>query len=367
MAIKDLNSLFASIVESSEDGIVSKDLNGIVTSWNKSAERIFGYTAEEMIGRPIAILAAPDRVDEMPRILARIRQGNRIEHYETKRRTKSGEIIDISLTVSPVRNAEGRIIGAAKIVREITEKKQAERAIVEQSERLARSNAELQEFAYATSHDLQEPLRTIASFSELLRQQYRGRLDDNADHMIDLVIGAASRMSELIRDILDYSRVINADQIPVQDISTQKIVEVALDNLNLALRESGATVEVGELPSIYGEKATLSQVFQNLIGNAIKYRSKEPPRIRISAQRDSKYWIFSVSDNGIGIAPAYHETIFKLFKRLHGNSYDGTGIGLALCKKIVEKHGGRIWVESEPGRGSTFRFSIPLREESHAA
>jgi PAS domain S-box-containing protein len=359
-------SLLAAIVESSEDGIISKDLYGIVTSWNQSAERIFGYTAEEMIGRPIAILAAPDRLDEMPRILARIRRGERVEHYETKRQAKSGRIIDISLTVSPIRDESGRIVGASKIVRDIGERKLAEQAIAEQVERLARTNADLQEFAYATSHDLQEPLRTIASFSELLRQQYRSHFDKDADQMIDLVIGAATRMSSLIRDVLAYSRVINAEDIPFNDVSTTQMVEWAIENLQFAIKESGAIVEFEHLPVVKAEKAILAHVFQNLISNAIKYRSSAPPHIRIQSRKEGKTWVFSVADNGLGIPAAYHETIFKLFKRLHAGGYEGTGVGLALCKKIVEKHGGRIWVESEPGRGSVFQFTIPQREETNA-
>ena len=345
---------------------MSKDLYGIVTSWNHSAERIFGYSAAEMIGRPIAILAAPDRLDEMPQILARIRRGERVEHYETKRQAKSGRIIDISLTVSPIRDDCGRIVGASKVVRDISDRKLAEKALGEQVERLARTNADLQEFAFATSHDLQEPLRTIASFSELLRQQYRGRLDKDADQMIDLVIGAATRMSSLIRDVLSYSRVLNAEDIPFYDVSTAQMAEWAIENLQFAIRESGAIVEFADLPVVKAEKAILAQVFQNLISNAIKYRSKAPPHIRIHARKDGTDWVFSVADNGLGIPAAYHETIFKLFKRLQGGQNEGTGVGLALCRRIVEKHGGRIWVESEPGRGAIFQFTLPRREETNA-
>lgn len=366
-SLHDVQVLLASIVESSDDAIISKDLNGTVTSWNRSATRIFGYTAQEMIGRPISVLAAPDRVNEMPQILDRIRHGERIEHYETRRRAKSGQIIEISVTISPIRGQDGHVVGASKIARDITVSKLAERAIIEQAERLARSNADLQEFAYVTSHDLQEPLRTIATFSELLRRRYSAQLDRQADQYIDLVITAATRMSALIRDSLRFSRLVRQESVAPASVSSDVMLEWAVENLQSRIHECGAVIERGKLPIVNVDKSAMSQVFQNLLSNAIKYRENgAPPRIRIDAETNEKECIFSVADNGIGIPAAYHETIFGLFKRLHVTGYEGTGIGLALCKRIVEKHGGRIWVESEPGKGSVFRFTIPRREVGHA-
>ena len=365
--LHDVQQLLASIVESSDDAIISKDLNGIVTSWNRSAVRIFGYTAEEMIGRPISLLAAPDRINEMPKILDRIRHGQRIDHYETRRRAKSGQIIDISVTVSPIRGQDGQVVGASKIARDITTSKIAERAIIEQAERLARSNADLQEFAYVTTHDLQEPLRTIATFSELLRRRYSGQLDPQADQYVDLVITAAARMSALIRDSLSFSQLVRQESVAPASVSSDVLVEWAIENLQSRIQECGAVIERGTLPVVKVDKGAISQVFQNLLSNAIKYRENgAPPHIRIHADMNEKECIFSVADNGIGIAAPYHQTIFGLFKRLHVSGYEGTGIGLALCKRIVEKHGGRIWVESEPGKGSVFRFTIPRREAGDA-
>jgi PAS domain S-box-containing protein len=357
--------LLAAIIESSDDGIVSKDLNGIVTSWNRGAERIFGYTPGEMIGRPISVLAPPDRRDEMPTILARIRRGERIDHYETVRCAKDGRLVNISLTVSPIVDESGKIIGASKICRDITERKLAEQTILQQTERLSRSNADLQQFAYVASHDLQEPLRMIASFSELLKVRYGGKLDAEADEFISYVVSGATRMSALIGDLLSYSRVTNADEIPMAPVAVREVVSWALENLHLAIRESGAVVEIGDLPTVTGERINLTQVFQNLISNAIKYRGPSAPLVKIDARADGPNWVFSIADNGIGIAPAYHEAIFGLFKRLHAEDYAGTGIGLAVCKRIIERHRGRIWVESAPGEGSTFRFTLP-REEPHA-
>ena len=363
----EVQLLLASIVESSDDAIISKDLNGIVTSWNQAATRIFGYTAEEMIGRPISVLAPPDAADEIPRILDRIRKGERVSHYETRRRTKNGRILEISLTVSPIRDSTGRIVGASKISRDITEKKLAERAMIEQAERLARSNSDLQEFAYVTSHDLQEPLRTIATFSELLRRKYAGRIDERADQYIDLLVGAATRMTALIRDVLSYSRLVKDERITASRVPSKLMVEWAIENLDTRIEESGATICLGDLPVVTVDKSATAQVFQNLLSNAIKYRTPGvPPLIRINGEIKEDEYLFSVEDNGIGIPPAYHKTIFGLFKRLHADEYEGTGIGLALCKRIIEKQGGRIWVESQPNQGSVFRFTIPVREVSNA-
>lgn len=350
-------ALLAAIIESSEDAIVSKDLNGIVTSWNRAAERIFGYTADEMIGKPIRVIAAPDRIDEMPKILERIRSGERIEHYETRRMRKDGRIIDVALTVSPVLGGDGRIVGASKIARDISDRKETERALARHAELLARQNSDLRQFAYIISHDLQEPLRTINSFSQLLRQRYHGRLDHDADEFLDYITGAASRMSELIRGLLSYASVTNIEETEPAPLNTRECLDRALANLERAFAESRGIVEIGEMPDVNADATSMTQIFQNLVSNALKYRGPEPPRIRVGGQRNGRECIFSVSDNGIGIAPEYHDKIFGLFRRVHGPEYRGTGIGLALCKKLVERMGGRIWVESKEGEGSTFRFT----------
>jgi len=356
----ETSRLLASIVESSDDAIISKDLNGIITSWNKSAERIFGYTAEEAIGKPIAILAPPDRFDDMPGILDQIKQGRRVDHYQTVRRTKDGQLVNVSLTVSPIRDAHGRIVGASKIARDITERKLAEEALATQAERLARSNADLQQFAYVTAHDLQEPLRGISAMSELLQRRYAGQLDEGAHELIAHVVDSADRMRNLIGDLLKYSQALNAGEIQPTKVSTKTAVQWAVNNLKQSLDESAAVVEIGELPEVQGDMVNLVLLFQNLIGNAIKYRGAGPPRIGISAAAEDQDWVFSLADNGIGIDPAYHKKIFGLFKRLHPAQYQGTGIGLALCRRIVENHGGSIWVESEAGKGATFKFTIPM-------
>jgi hypothetical protein len=360
--IETQRQLLASIVEFSDDAIISKDLNGIVTSWNNGAHRIFGYSAEEMIGKPISVLAATDRADEMPNILQEIKRGKRIEHYETVRRTKDERLIMISLTVSPLHDVEGRVVGASKIARDITERKMAEEELARQADLLARSNADLQQFAFVTSHDLQEPLRTISGMSELIKRRAAGKLDEQENELLDYVIRAADRMETLIRDLLTYSKTVNPEGRP--RVQAKAAVEWACNNLQQSIAEGAASIQVDDLPLVNLDMISLVQIFQNLLSNALKYRGAEPPKIRISAAPQNAEWVFSVVDNGIGIAPRHHERIFGLFTRLHGDRYSGTGVGLALTKKLVERYDGRIWVESELGKGATFKFSLP-RELHH--
>ena len=257
-----------------------------------------------------------------------------------------------------LRNEEGRPVYMTGACVDITDRKQAEEALTRQAHELARSNADLQHFAYVTSHDLQEPLRMIASFAELLSQRYRGKLDADADEFIGYIISGAQRMDALIQDLLAYSRVVNTEGASCVRVELEGTLHWALMNLQKSVQESGAIISHDDLPVVLGDQVQLVQLLQNLISNAIKYHGAEKPRIHISAEKPGAEWTISVRDNGIGIAPEYHERIFGVFKRLHGRDYPGTGIGLAICKAVVEKRGGRIWVESEVGRGATFRFTV---------
>lgn len=225
-------------------------------------------------------------------------------------------------------------------------------------EALERSNEDLERFAYAASHDLKEPLRLIGSYVQLLQKRYRGKMGDDADEYIDYVVSSVKRMDELIGDLLAYSRVGTSDR-NFEENDCDAILKWTIMNLQMAIRETGALVTYEPLPTVVGDQSQLVQLFQNLLGNAIKYRGDEPPQIHVSATIERDEWIFSVRDNGLGIEPKYHKQVFGIFKRLHGRERPGTGIGLAICQRIVERHGGRIWLESEPGRGSTFYFSIP--------
>jgi PAS domain S-box-containing protein len=355
----NLERLLAAIVESSDDAIISKDLYGTITTWNQAAERIFGYTAEEAIGQNISFLAAPDRGNEMPALLERIRRGEKVDHFETIRRTKSGHLVDVSLTISPIRDEEGRIVGASKIARDVTARKAAEKELAVAVQKLARSNDALGEFAYTASHDLQEPLRSLNAFSQLIERRYASVLDQQGQEYLRNIVSAAERMTAMIRDLLDYSRAGQTDELGPVD--SREVLAAVIRNLEQAIAESGAVITSADLPVLHTSEASLNRILQNIVGNAIKYRRDGvAPQIHVGARHQNGFWQFSVTDNGIGIDPKHHERAFGIFKRLHGSKYPGTGIGLSLCRKIVESRGGRIWVESERDKGATFFFTLPV-------
>jgi PAS domain S-box-containing protein len=360
----ELQARLAAIVESSDDAIVSKDLNGVIQSWNSGAERLFGYTAGEVIGKSISIIIPPDRLGEEREILDRLKRGERVEHFETIRRRKDGAPLNISLAISPVKDAYGKVIGASKVARDITERKRQEQALRAANEALSRSNADLQQFAYSASHDLQEPLRMVAAYSELLNRDFAGKLGPAGEEYLGYTLQGALRMEQLLSDLRLYMQVSTSAQEPAQDCDSGRILDKALANLEAAIRANGVSITRISLPSVRIHDFQLEQLFQNLIGNAIRYRRSDPPQIHVEARRQGADWLFSVRDNGIGIEPQYKEQIFAMFKRLHSAAdYPGAGMGLAICQRIVERIGGRIWVESEPGRGSTFFFTIPVREQ----
>ena len=551
--LENASQRLAAIVDSSEDAIISKDLDGVITTWNRAAERIFGYKAEEVIGKPVSILAAPGHHNEMPEMLAEIRLGRRVEHFETRRRTKTGEIIDVALTVSPVRDGSGQIIGASKIARDITERKRAEQdrafllsreqearrtaemlnrvaprlaaeldlnklvqavtdiatelvgaefgsffhnvindkgesymlytlsgvprsafegfpmprntavfgptfrgegivrsdditrdprygktaphygmpkghlpvcsylavpvlsrsgevlgglffghsapgnftpahegimagiaaqtaiamdnaRLFEQAqwvqaelkrsnEDLKRANRDLEVFAYSASHDLQEPIRTITLSAQLIDRTWGRQLQGEDAVLLANILTASRRMVDLTEDLLAYMRAGKSEPGPAENVDAGRVLSGVLDSLRAQIQETGASVTADSLPSVAMHESRLSQVFQNLIGNAIKYRRTEPPRIQVAACEREGWHVFSIADNGIGIESHLTEQIFGLFKRLHGrDEYPGSGVGLAICQRIVEQYGGKIWVEtSAPGQGSTFCFSVPCR------
>lgn len=482
--------LLAAIVESSDDAVISKDVNGIVTSWNKGAERIFGYSAEEMIGKPIAIIAAPDRLDEMPRILERVMRGERIDHFETVRKAKDGKLVSISLTVSPIHDEEGRVVGASKVARDITEQIRVRTELAEERERLRvtlssigdgvittdhagrilylnpvaeqltgwgtseatgkpleqvfkiinedsrqtvenpatkvlregrivglanhtllitkdgkersiddsgapicvnsgdmsgvvlvfrdvterrsaerqrqaqalqlrRTNEELNQFAYAVTHDLREPLRNVVNFSQFLLRAVKDGSEADAQTSLKYIVEGVQRMEMLLNDLLAYSQAAGSQEA-AGPVDMNQALKTALENLKSSIAETGAVITSEDLPPALGNSAQIVQVFQNLISNAIKYRSQAQPRVEIQAQKNPHEWIFKVRDNGIGIPAQYQGSIFGLFRRLHGREIPGTGMGLAICSKIIERHGGRLGVTSEPSGGSEFFFSLPV-------
>ena len=256
-------------------------------------------------------------------------------------------------------NVQGRSYGRLWHHFDISDRKQAEEALQKAAEELARSNKDLDQFASVASHDLQEPLRTVAGFVQLLRKEYGDRLDAKADSYIGYTVDGVKRMQALIHDLLVYARVGTRSREPVP-IDAGTALGQALDNLHESIQAAGAEITHGQLPTVRADLSQLAQLFQNLLGNALKFRSQAPPKIHVDACREGDYWRFSVRDNGIGIDAKFQEQIFEVFRRLHTRKqYTGTGIGLAICKKIVDRHGGRIWVESEPGQGATFHFTIP--------
>jgi len=259
------------------------------------------------------------------------------------------------------------------LVDDITERKTSEAMLKDLNQRLrdraaelTRSNAELESFAYVASHDLQEPLRMVSSYVELLARRYQGQLDDDADEFIAYAVDGANRMRNLINDLLLYSRAGTRGK-DLEVVDGEAVLSASLANLRLAIEESGATISHDPLPTILADARQLGQVFQNLISNAIKFRSDKPPEIHISAERTGDNWCFAVRDNGIGLAPEFFDRIFVIFQRLHTKEeYPGTGIGLAVSKRIVERHGGQIWLESQPGEGTTFYFTLPGNGEVHS-
>jgi PAS domain S-box-containing protein len=474
----------SAIVESSDDAIIGKSLDGTITSWNAGAKHIYGYSAAEAIGKSITIIVPPGHLNELPQFIEKIKRGEAVEHYETERMRKNGERIQMSLTWSPIKDTDGAIVGISAIGRDITKRKRIEDALhasevsyrrlfeatidgilildagtgmivdvnpfliemlgfsreailgkkvwelgffkdiaanqdnfaeLQQKEyiryedrpletadgrqievefvsnvylvnhhkviqcnirnitarRLAeeklqrtladleRSNKELEQFAYVASHDLQEPLRMVSSYTQLLAKRFEGQLDEKTQKHVHYVVDGAVRMQTLINDLLAYSRVGTRGQ-PLEPTDSHAALGEAMRNLAAMIEETRAIIANDDLPMVRADTSQLGMVFQNLLANAIKFRREDLPRIHVSARDRGREWVFAVRDNGIGIEPQHAERVFVLFQRLHTQAeYPGTGIGLAVCRRIVERHGGKIWFESEPGKGSTFFFTVP--------
>ncbi|MCA1596224.1 MAG: PAS domain S-box protein [Chloroflexi bacterium] len=341
----------AAIVEASDDAIIGEDMNGVIVTWNGGARRLYGYTAEEAIGRSASFLIPWDLPEELTQILAKIRLGQTIEHHETVRVRKDGKRLDVSFTLSPMRDGQGHITGIAGIARDITEARRSEAE-------LRRSNEELEQFAYVASHDLQEPLRAMAGTVQILKRRYVGQLDERADEIITHAVAAVGRMQTLVSDLLALSRLARHGN-PFAPTDFAAVLQDVSANLEVTIAESSATITHDPLPEIVADASQLRQLLQNLFSNSIKFRAERPLKLHVGACRRENTWLFSVSDNGLGIEPQYFERIFIIFQRLHTrDEYPGTGIGLAICKKIVERHGGEIWLESEAGEGTTFYFTI---------
>jgi PAS domain S-box-containing protein len=360
-ALRESERRFKNTFENAAVGMAHVGLDGRFIRFNGSLCRITGYPAEELSGLTFQEITHQDDLGVDLAHIRAILKGEKA-YYSTEKRYihKDGSLVWINLTVSLQREDQGEPKYFISVIEDISERKRAEEELKRTVAELARSNRELEQFAYIASHDLQTPLRSITCFLDLLARRYKGKLGPDADEFIAFAVGGAERMHQLINDILVFSRV-GIRGKPFERLESREPLERALGNLQAALEESGAEVMYDELPLVTADRNQLVQLFQNLVENAVKYRKPaEPPRIHIAATEKEGAWEFRVTDNGIGIAPEYGERIFEIFQRLHTiGEYPGTGIGLAICKKIVERHGGRIWVESEPGTGSDFYFTLP--------
>ncbi len=352
-ALRHSEEKYRTILETIREGYFEVDQAGRLAFFNPSFAQFVGYPPDRLQQVDPRSFTDQENATILQEAFQRLRMtGEPIEPlgFEIIRADGARRFVEASMI--PIRDGRGAIVGARGMARDITERRLAERE-------LARSHAELQQFAYVASHDLQEPLRMVAGYTRLLARRYLGKLDDEADEFIQFIVDGVTRMQALINDLLQYSR-IESHGTSFEPVPSATALEWALSNLEAAIKESGATVEASHLPTVNADPTQLGQLFQNLIGNGIKFREERPPEVRVEARHNGREWVFSVSDNGIGIEPQYRERVFEIFQRLHTQEhYDGTGIGLAICRRIVERHGGRIWVESAPGLGSSFHFTIP--------
>jgi len=380
----ELRGLFAAIVNSSDDAIISKDLESIITSWNVGAEKMFGYTAAEAIGRPIWMLFPPERISEETDILAKIRRGERVEHFETVRMRRDGSLLDISVTISPIRDAQGRVVGASKIARDIGEQRRAQRAIevarrelehanrqlrlvaVDLEGRVREKTAELEEnrqdwesFAYSISHDLRSQVRTVFNFTKLLQEQLQGRAGPEEKDYFNRLTRAAVRISSMIDGVLAFTRVTRA-QMQLQEVSLDTVILDVIDGF-AELRSPAAQVRVEHpLGSVCANPAGLHQCLANLLSNAVKYVARDKtPEVVVRAETRGDFLRLWVEDSGIGIPEEELAHLFQMFQRMNNaRGYEGTGLGLAIVRRAVERMGGKVGVESTVGCGSRFWLEL---------
>ena len=361
----------AAIVQSSDDAIIGKDLLGTVTSWNSGAEKLFGYLEIEMIGHSIQKVIPPDHQEEEIQILAKMKQGDRVQNFETVRLTKSGQPIDVSVTISPIFDSLGNIIGASKVARDITERKKAQQEIIslnetleqrvsERTSELEAAYKELEAFSYSVSHDLRAPLRAVQGFTNILLEDYESFLDDEGKRICNIISSSATQMGQLIDDLLNFSRIGRTSMYP-GFLDMTFIVSAAIEENVYIIDKERIEFSMGKLHNAYGDANLIRVVWNNLVSNAIKYSSKKPfSKITIGSKQDENMITYCISDNGTGFDMQYAHKLFGVFQRLHSEiEFPGTGVGLAIVHRIILRHGGNIWAEAEVGKGAKFFFSLP--------
>jgi len=354
------------LLQTIPDLIWLKDLSGVYLFCNARVESLLGAKEADLIGKRDYDLFAKELADTFVEVDRRViaTDGPSVDETWLTFASDGHRALCESIK-TPMRDAEGRITGVLGISRDITKHYRVEEKLKETLADLARSNEELEQFSYVASHDLQEPLRMVSSYTQLLARRYQGRLDADADEFIAYAVDGANRMQGLINDLLAYSHVGKRSK-ELEPADFAAALGQARTNLKAAIEERCVVLTHDPLPTLMADKSQITQLLQNLIGNAIKFNREKPPRIHVSAEQKSFKWIFSIRDNGIGIDPQYAERIFEIFQRLHTREeYPGTGIGLAICKKVVERHGGHIWVESQLGMGSTFHFTMIIGGRKH--
>lgn len=377
-------AFLSSIVESSDDAIFGKDLTGKVVSWNAGAQRMFGYDAGEIVGASIDILLAPDRPDEEQRILENAKRGE-THIYETVRIRKDGRPVDVSLAISPIRDAQGNVVGVSSIARDITERKRAEQQILKlnaelehrvqmRTAELTAANQELEAFTYSVAHDLRAPLRHIDAFTRILQEDFAGTFPPEAAQLLDTIRRGSENMSRLVNDLLNLAHV-GRQEMKKERISLNPIIDEVIAELGRETQGRDIEWRIARLPLVDGDPGLLKQVFANLLSNAVKYtRPRKNPTIEIGLRMMNDEPVVYVRDNGVGFNMKYADKLFGVFQRLHrAEEFEGTGVGLAIVERVIRRHGGHIWAESEVDKGATFYFTLdgievgpPEKAESHA-
>jgi PAS domain S-box-containing protein len=362
---EETRSLLAAIVDSSDDAIIVKTMDGRIASWNEGAARIFGYTSSEVVGKPMAILLPPDLLEEEGQILERLKRGERIEHFDTVRRRKDGTDIDVSVTISPVRDSFGQVIGASKVARDITDRKRAELAVTRAKESAEQASRELEAFSYSVAHDLRAPLRGMNGFARVLLEDYHDKLDAEGKDSLHEIHKNAVRMGSLIDSLLSLARVTRGE-LQREQVDLTSIARRIEKDLTTSDPERTATFVIQDGLSAHLDLQLANTLIENLLGNAWKFTAKQQSaRIEFGTTECDGFPAFFVRDNGAGFDMAYASKLFVPFQRLHtAGEFPGTGIGLATVQRIIHRHGGHIWANAVIGAGATFYFDLASARRS---